>query len=201
MINRNSLSTIILALSCIRILTFFVSFIGLNWLSNGLVDQFLNALSHVNTAIHISVMLFIAYALTLIEESPWRSIAFILLALISAAYTILILTKLIDAHILQVMGLVNVAIIVYFVIQSFLIQNQYFNTTFRIYSVVVLLMVGFNSLIPLIFYKMALPVSYYRYTSLISIFPAAVECYIVYLFYQYFNTNQAYQNNDFASNL
>jgi hypothetical protein len=201
MTNRNTFSTIVLILGCIRVLSFFISFIGIRWLGNGLVDDFLNALYHVNTAIHITVMLFIAYALSLIKEDIWRSVAFILLALMSATYMLLTLTKLIDAQILKVMGLVNVAVMVYFVIQSFQIKNQYFKTTFRIYSMVVLLIVGFNMLIPLIFYKMALPMSSLRYTSMLSIFPAVVECYIVYLFYQHFNRSSIYLNNDFISNL
>jgi len=199
--NRNTLSTIILTLCCIRVLSFFISFIGVKLLGNGLVDDFLNALYHINTAIHITVMLFIAYALNLIKEDLWRSVAFILLALMSAVFMTLALTKSLNSQTFKITGMVNMAIILFFVFQSFFIRSSYFKSAFRIYSVVVLLMVAFNSVIPLIVYRMALPISFYRYTSLLSIFPAAVECYIVYLFQQYFNANPVYQNNDFISDL
>jgi hypothetical protein len=201
MTNRNTLSQIVLTLSCIRVLTFFISFISIKLLGNELLNEFSNVLANLNTVIHITVMLFIAYALNAIKEGLWRSVGFILLASISALYTVLQLGKLMNVRLLGAIGILNMIIIIYFIIQSFLIKHEYFKNKFRIYSIVILLMVGFNMLIPLIFYKMALPMSTYRYTSLLSIFPAALECYIVYLFYRYFNFNQLYQNNDFTSNL
>ena len=199
--NRNTLTTLVLILSCIRVLSFLISYIGLKVLGNNSVNEFLNAVYYTGAVMNIAITLFFAYALSLIKENSWRSMAFIFSAFMIAVFLMAGLFRVSDPNIFKALGAVNLLMLIFFIVQSFLIKNQYFKNAFRIYSITILLMVILNSAIPYILYKMALPMSSIRSIALVNIIPAIVECYIVYLFQQYFNSPAQYLDNDLSSDL
>ncbi|MFD2327430.1 hypothetical protein [Mucilaginibacter galii] len=150
---------------------------------------------------NIAITLFFAHALSLIKENIWRSMAFIFSAFMIAVFLMAGFSRVSDPNIFKALGAVNLLMLIFFIVQSFLIKNQYFKNAFRIYSITILLMVILNSAIPYILYKMALPMSSIRSIALVNIIPAIVECYLVYLFQQYFNSPSQYLDNDLSGDL
>lgn len=199
--NRNTLATLALIVSCARVLSFLISYIGIKVLGNGSANEFHNAIYYTGAVMNIAITLFIAYALSLIKENIWRSMAFVLSAFMMAVFLMTSLSRVVEPNVFKALSAVNLLILVFFITQSFLIKNLYFKSTFRIYSITILLIVILNSAIPYILYKMALPMSSVLSFGLVNIIPAIVECYLVYLFQQYFNSPAQYVNNDLSSNL
>jgi len=199
--NRKTLTLIALALSCVRLLAIIISALGMLLLGNDLVTKVSNVLYQTGTIIHIAIILFIAYALSLIKESIWRSMAFVFFAFMSTVFLMLGLLKLTDTKIISSIAALNLFVITFFVVQLYLISNNFFKGAFKIYGVVMVLMVIVNAAIPFVAYKLALPQSTLRYTAFLYLLPAAVELYIVFLFNRYFNSPTLHQHNDFTNDL
>jgi hypothetical protein len=199
--NRNTLSTIALVFSGIRLLAILISSFGMLLSSFSLISGFFNVIFYAGSVIHIAIILYIAFALSLIKESIWRSLAYVISALASATFLSLNHLGIHNIQMLSSISAVNILIVIFFTVQSFLVSNQFFKNAFRVYSLVLLVIMAFNMAVPYLAYKLALPMTSLRFTSFLYIIPASVKLYIVYLFYQYFNSAMIYKNNGFMGKL
>jgi hypothetical protein len=199
--NRIPLTTAALALSCIRLLAILVSSLGMLLPTDSLIGRFFNVVYYASSIMHVAVVLYLAYALSLIKENVSTSLAYMVYAFMSATFLLLGFLGIHNVKTLSTVSAINLIVILFFAVQSFLINNQFFKNAFRVYGGVTLLLIVFNMVVPYIAYTLALPMNTLRLTSFLYILPASVEIYIVYLFYRYFNSAMSYDNNDFTGNL
>jgi hypothetical protein len=190
------LSIVALIFSSLRVMSIITSSAGTLLLSRNIENQLGNVSYYVNSALHFSVILMLAACLNIIKESIWRSIAYIVYALMSLTFIVMSTMHINDPKIWGVIGAINVFSIVFITVQSFMVKNTHFKGSFKWYSIVLLLMAFISMGIPYAASLLALPISYIEFTSIIYVVPASFEIYLAYLFYQYFNRPAAPSYNN-----
>jgi hypothetical protein len=190
------LSIVALIFSSLRVMSIITSSAGALLLGSDVQNQLGNVSYYVNSVLHFSVILMLAACLNIIKESIWRSIAYIVYALMSLTFIVMSTMHTNNPKVWGVIGAINVFSIVFITVQSFMVMNTHFKGGFRWYSIVLLLMAFISMGIPYAASLLALPISYIEFTSIIYVVPAIFEIYLAYLFYQYFNrpTAPSYNN-------
>jgi hypothetical protein len=193
--NSRALAIVALILSILRVLVFILS-LGVLFFSNVLNDSFGNAMHFANSALHIVVLLLIAVLLNFAKENIWTTIAYILNAFISGAFVMMGNARVTDPKIWGAVSFVNIFVIVFFTIRSFLVTNAILSGAMKAYAVILLIMMAMSMALPYIATLLYWPMANIRFFSVMYIIPAVVEVYLASLFYQYFNSVEkpAYHN-------
>jgi len=201
MSNWIPLTTVALVLACIRVFAILISSLGVLLPGGILIGEYLNPLFYADSALHIAILLYFALALKQTNESVWGTIAYAIHAFMIAVFMIIASARFMDTKIISMVSAVNIFVLILLIAQSFMVKNIAVKTSFKLYAIVILIVVVINMSIPYLVSMYALSIDNLGFTRMINLVPAVMETYIAYLFYQQFNSPLLHQNNDFESSL
>ena len=201
MIKWIPLTIVTLVLACIRVLVIITSSVGMLLFNGMLYGQLGNMFYYANSALHLFILFFLAFGLNIIKENIWCSIAYVAYALMSIPFIVLGTLQISDPKIWGAVSVVNLVVMVFFTVQSFLVKNLQIRGAIRWYSIILMLLILVSMAIPYISSIMALPMHYVQFTSIVYVIPAGFQIYLIYLFYQYFSAPAIPENNGFVNQL